>query len=125
VKLRVFKRGMEIKAPFHGKKNNTADATLIEIYADCVTGHQAKGHRFAFITHNVNDFSDTRVNNKNPHPDIQSYFTKIKSLYFTNIGEALRRVRPDLVSELMAELGEWEQPLLLQQKEIDHLRVLV
>jgi len=110
VKLRVFERGLQIKAPFNGKKNTTGDAIIIETYADCVNGPQSTGNRFAFVTHNVNDFSDTRVNNKNPHPDIASLFTKRKSLYFTNIGDALRKVRPDLVSELMAELGEWEQP---------------
>jgi hypothetical protein len=62
------------------------------------------------VTHNINDFSDTHVNNKIPHPDIASLFSQRKSLYFTNIGDGLRRVRPDLVSELMAELGEWERP---------------
>jgi hypothetical protein len=109
VKLRVFQRGLQIKAPFNGKKNSTGDAILIETYGECVNGPESSGHRFAFVTHNVNDFSDTHVNNKNPHPDIASLFSKRKSLYFTNIGDALRRVRPDLVSELMAELGEWEQ----------------
>ena len=109
VKLRVFERGLQIKAPFMGKKNNTGDAIIIETYADCVSGPDSAGHRFAFVTHNINDFSDTHVNNKNPHPDIALLFSKRKSLYFTNIGDALRKVRPDLVSELMAELGEWEQ----------------
>jgi len=111
VKLRVFERGLQIKAPFNSKENSTGDAILIETYADCISGPQSTGHRFAFVTHNVNDFSDTHVNNKNPHPDIASLFSKRKSLYFTNIGDALRKVRPDLVSELMAEFGEWEQPL--------------
>lgn len=122
VKLRVFERGLQIKAPFNGKKNSTGDAILIETYADCVIDPQSIGHRFSFITHNVNDFSDIRVNNKNPHPDIASLFSKRKSLYFTNIGEALRRVRPDLVSELLAELGEWEQPqrTLTELLEAEH-----
>jgi PIN domain len=111
VKVRVFERGLQIKAPFNGKKNSTGDAILIEIYADCVQSPQSIGQRFAFVTHNVNDFSDIKVNNKAPHPDIASCFSKRKSLYFTNIGDALRKVRPDLVSELMAELGQWEPPL--------------
>jgi hypothetical protein len=109
-KLRVFERALEVKAPFHAKRNCTGDAILIETYADCVSGPHSTGHRFAFVTHNVNDFSDSQVDKRNPHPDIASLFSKRKSLYFTNIGEALRRVRPDLVSELMAEPGEWEQP---------------
>jgi hypothetical protein len=110
VKLRVVERALQIKAPFHGKKNSTGDAILIETYADCVSGPQSTGHRFAFVTHNVNDFSDTGKDNRNPHPAIAYLFSKRKSLYFINIGEAMRKVRPDLVSELMAELGEWEQP---------------
>src|ERR1043165_36246 len=76
MKLRVFERGLRIKAPFNGKKNNTGDAIIIETYADCLGGATAAGHRFAFVTHNVNDFSDTHVNNKNPHPDIAPLFTK-------------------------------------------------
>ena len=111
MKLRVFERGLQIKAPFNGKKNSTGDAILIETYADCISGRESTGHLFAFVTHNVNDFSDTHVNKKNPHPDIAPLFSKRKSLYFTNIGDALRKVRPDLVSELMAELGEWDRSI--------------
>jgi len=124
-KLRVIDRALETKAPFHGKKNSTGDAILIETYADCISGPQSTGHRFAFVTHNVNDFSDTNVNNKNPHPDIASLFSKKKSLYFNNIGESLRRVRPDLVSALMAELGEWDQPLRTLTEIVDSIGELI
>ena len=109
-KLRVIDWALRIKAAFHGKRNSTGDAILIETYADCISGLQSTGHRFACVTHTIHRCRDTHVNNKNPHPDIASLFTKKESLYFNNIGEALRRVRPDLVSELMAELGEWDQP---------------
>ncbi len=68
----------------------------------------AKGDRFAFVTHNTKDFSATNTNNKLPHPDIAGYFSKIKSLYFTSLGEALRRVAPALVTDMMIE-EEWAQ----------------
>lgn len=108
-KLRVFEKGLQIKAPIYGKKNSIGDTILIETNADCISGRESTGHRFAFVTHNVNDFSDTHVNNKKPHHDLAPLFSKRKSLFFTNNVGALRRVRPDLVSELMAEIGESEQ----------------
>src|SRR5205823_4099163 len=47
----------------------------------------------------------------NPHSDLAGLFSKIKSLYFITLAEAVRRVRPALVSELMVEHEEWtEQP---------------
>ncbi|WP_152054209.1 PIN domain-containing protein [Tautonia marina] len=110
VKSRVIDRALQVKAPFHGKKNSTGDAVIIEIYGECVQGQESAGHRFAFVTNNHNDFSNTSVNNNEAHPDIAEFFSKRNSNYFINIGDALRMVRPDLVSELMAELGEWEQP---------------
>jgi hypothetical protein len=54
IMLRVARRALEKKAPFIREKN-MADAIIIEAFADCV---KAKGHQFAFVTDNVNDFSD-------------------------------------------------------------------
>jgi hypothetical protein len=68
------------------------------------------------VTHNTKDFSDPAGNNKTPHPDLAPLFSKIKSLYFITLGEAVKRVRPDLVSELMLEHEEWvEQARPLSQ----------
>jgi len=47
--------------------------------------------RFASVTHNIKDFSATNINGNLPHPGIAECFSKIASLYFTRIGEALRR----------------------------------
>jgi hypothetical protein len=35
-----------------------------------VADKNAKSVRFAFVTHNIKDFSATNVNNRLPHPDI-------------------------------------------------------
>ena len=92
--LRAARRALEKKAPFIREKN-MADAIIIEAFADCV---RAEGHKFAFVTDNVNDFSDRKVNDKNPHPDIASIFSKRKVRYFINLAEALQWISPDAVA---------------------------
>jgi hypothetical protein len=110
VKLRAAQRAIDGRAPFHRQRNSIHDAILIETYADFACAKRAPGIRFAFITHNTKDFSHVGVNNKLPHPDISACFSRVKSLYFTTLGEALRRVQPQLLSDLMFE-QEWiEQP---------------
>ena len=110
VKLRAAQRAIDKKAPFHGGKNSFNDAILIEIYADCVTDKKSAGIKFSFISHNTSDFSLPNGNNKLPHPDIEYLFTKIKSSYYIKLSEAVKKVRPELVSDLMLE-HEWiEEP---------------
>jgi hypothetical protein len=109
-KIRAAQRAIDKKAPFHLKKNSINDALLIEIYADCVQDKSLRKSRFAFITHNISDFSLPNGNNKLPHPDIASLFSKIKSLYFINLAEALYKFHPEFVNESMIE-EEWiEEP---------------
>jgi hypothetical protein len=110
VKLRAAQRGIEKKAPFHGGKNATADAIIIETYAACVRDKTAAGIRFAFVTHNKSDFSVVNGNQKLPHPDFANIFSRVKSLYFINLAEALRRVEPTLVSDVMLEQSWTQDP---------------
>ncbi len=107
VKLRAAQRGIERRAPFHRQRNGIDDAILIETYADFANAAVAGG-RLAFVTHNIKDFSQPGTNEKIPHADIAKLFSKTKSLYYINLAEALRRVEPALVSDLMVE-QEWEQ----------------
>ncbi|MDP6873478.1 MAG: PIN domain-containing protein, partial [Alphaproteobacteria bacterium] len=110
VKLRAAQRAIDGRAPFHRQRNSIHDAILIENYADFANAKRTAGIRFAFVTHNTKDFSHVGVNNKLPHPDIAAYFSRVKSLYFTTLGEALRRVQPELLSDLIIE-QEWvEEP---------------
>jgi hypothetical protein len=110
VTLRAAQRAIEKKAPFHRDKNAMADAILIETYAECVHDKAASSIRFAFVTHNKNDFSIENGNHKIPHPDFAGLFSRIKSLYFINLPEALRRVEPSLVTDIMFEHSWMQEP---------------
>ncbi len=115
IKLRATQRAIDGRAPFHRQKNSINDAILIETYAEVAADRSTKGVRYAFVTHNTRDFSATNVNNKLPHPDIEGYFSRIRSLYFTTLGETLRRVEPALLSEITIE-QEWvEEPRRLTE----------
>lgn len=107
VRLRALERGVAKKAPFHRNKNSAADAVLIEMYADLVANPE-KGARYAFVTHNTQDFSDTRTNNKLPHPDIAGCFSKIRSLYCISVADVMHRISKELVPsiQLWEEYGE-------------------
>lgn len=105
VKLRAVQRAIEKRAPFHRQKNSINDALLIEIYANCIND-SSTGIRFAFVTHNKNDFSLPNGNDKFPHPDFEMYFSRIKSRYHIRLAEAIHRISPDLVTDIMLD-NEW------------------
>ena len=108
VKVRAADRALHRKAPCHHEnKNSMADAVLIETYFDCVRSASGR-QRFAFVTHNKHDFSLTNGNQKLPHADLAASFSRIKSMYFINLAECLRRIDPMRVTHLMWE-QEWSQ----------------
>jgi hypothetical protein len=104
-KVRAAERALMKKAPFHRERNSMADALLIETYGELVAANEPRV-RFGFVTHNKKDFSRPNADDREPHPDLAAYFSKIKSRYFISLSEALRRVEPGLVSDLMLE-QEW------------------
>jgi len=109
VKIRAADRALNRKAPCHHEnKNSMADAMLIETYFECVRTMGGAGQRFAFVTHNKHDFSMVNGNQKLPHTDLASSFSKIKSMYFVNLAECLRRIDPMHVTHAMWE-QEWQQ----------------
>src|SRR5216684_2230647 len=109
-KLRAAQRAIDKRAPFHRDRNSMADALIIETYAECVNAKAASGTRFAFVTHNKSDFSMVNGNERLPNADIADYFSRIKSLYFINLAELLRRIEPSLVTEVMFELSWTQEP---------------
>jgi len=113
-KLRATDRAVAKQAPFHTHHNSMADALLMETYAEMVAVKHP-GVRFAFVTHNTKDFSHPTGDNRLPHPDFAVYFSKIKSRYFISLSEALRRVNPALVSDLMLEQEWTEEPRRLSE----------
>lgn len=107
IKIRASDRGIEKKAPFHRQRNGMNDAILIETYADMIRDATG-GQRFAFVTHNVKDFSDPTGNQTLPHPDLAHLFTGSRSRYFITLGEALRSIRPEQYVDLVIE-QEWPE----------------
>jgi hypothetical protein len=110
VKLYAAQRALDRKAPFHREKNAMADAILIETYTACLRDKAASGVRFAFVTHNKSDFSIGDGNHRTPHADFADLFSRVKSLYFINLPEALRRVEPSLVTDIMLEQSWTQEP---------------
>jgi PIN domain len=109
IKLRAAERGLSSRAPFHRQRNGISDSVIIETYAECMASERARGTRFAFVTHNTKDFSDPAGDTRRPHPHLRHLFSKIRSVYFINLAEALKRLRPVLVTELMLEFEGWDQ----------------
>jgi len=116
VKMRAAQRAIERKAPFHRQRNGIDDAILIETYADFIHAPKKNGgDRFAFVTHNTKDFSHPTASNRLPHPDLAACFSRIKSLYFITLGEALRRVDPARHADLMIEQEWLDEPRRLTE----------
>jgi hypothetical protein len=114
VKLRAAQRAIDKRAPFHRQRNGIDDAILIELYAAEIETKTAARSRFAFISHNTKDFSHPSATNKQPHP-VAAFFSRVKSLYFITLGEALRRIQPAQFANLMIE-QEWiEEPRRLKK----------
>jgi hypothetical protein len=101
-KLRALERGLKKQAPY-GRKNSTADAILIEAFADTVKGKGTTGHQFGFVTHNKNDFSQPEGDHRQPHPDFAGIFTKRKVRYFVTLKDALMTVDNSVVDDLEYE----------------------
>ncbi|HTE92197.1 MAG TPA: PIN domain-containing protein [Bradyrhizobium sp.] len=115
VKLRAAQRAIDKRAPFHRQRNGIDDALLIEVYADEIGVKPTAKQRFAFVTHNTKDFSHPTGNNKLPHPDMAAVFSRVKSLYFITLGEALRRANPAQFTDLMIEQEWHDEPRRLAE----------
>lgn len=113
--LRAADRALQQKAPFHRQRNSIHDAILIEMYAELVNEKATRGVRFGFVTHNTKDFSHPSSDNRLPHPDIASYFSRIRSLYLINLAEALMRIDPHLITDAMIEREWHEEPRSLAE----------
>ena len=113
-KIRAAERAFDRRGPCHNNKNSIADALLIETYFECVKAGKA-GDRFAFVTHNKSDFSLVGGNDKLPHADIASGFSKIKSMYFVNLGACLNRIEPSFVRDVLFENSFEEEPRSLSE----------
>ncbi len=100
MKLAAAERALQNKAPFHRQRNSIGDAILIEAYGEIQ--RRAVDH-YAFVTHNIKDFSNMGVNEQEPHLDIAKLFPKSRSRYFTKLGMALNAYRPIEFKDIMVE----------------------
>jgi hypothetical protein len=108
IKIRAADRALNQKAPCHRQnKNSIADALVIETFFEVESAGKS-GERFAFVTHNKNDFSAAIGNQKLPHADLAPGFSKIRSMYFISLAELLRRIDPSAVADLIFE-QTWQQ----------------
>ncbi len=115
VKLRAAERAIANRAPFHRQRNGIGDAILIETYAAAVEADRETDVRFAFVTHNTKDFSDTNVDNRKPHPDIAASFSPDRSTYSISLAETLNEVAPELLEDFRFELEWTEEPRRLSE----------
>jgi hypothetical protein len=102
VKLRAAQRAIDHKAPFHRKKNSMSDAILFETYVEYLQTHNKPGEKFAFVTHNKHDFSSPK-DERLPHPDFESIFSRSKSIYSIALGATLKKIEPNLVTQIMMD----------------------
>lgn len=109
VLMKAAQRAIDRRAPFHRQRNSIHDSILIEIYAEQIET-AAPRVRYAFVTHNTKDFSDPIGDDRSPHPDISELFTRIKSLYSITLADILRRIAPELISDIVID-KEWEPEL--------------
>lgn len=123
-KVKAADRALYRKAPFqHEGKNGMADAMIVETYFETVRSGKAR-ERFAFVTHNKNDFSLAGGNQKLPHLDLTGGFSKIKSMYFITLADCLRKVDDIYLDpEFIKALGYEFEPRNLSEM-VDAMDVL-
>jgi hypothetical protein len=125
IKLRAAERALASRAPFHRQRNGMGDAVIIETYAECLARKHARGTRFALVTHNTHDFSDPAGDTRRPHPHLAHLFSKIRSVYCINLAEALKRLRPAIVTGMMLEYEGWDQRPRALSEVLDAIDELV
>jgi hypothetical protein len=54
--IRVVRRVLQKRAPFHLNKNSAADALLVELYAEVIEGEATDEDQYGFVTSNHEDF---------------------------------------------------------------------
>lgn len=108
---RVVGRALEMRAPFHRRRNSVADALLVEMYASTVSAEVSDPtDRYCFVSANVKDFSQPDGDDRLPHPDLAALFASPRSRYFTSLAAALAAQFPDEFDELLDEFDISEEP---------------
>lgn len=115
IKVRAADRAIAKLAPFHRQRNGMDDAILIETYAEALAARQNASDTYAFITHNIHDFSAKGGDTRLPHPDLAAIFDGSTSRYVTNLAAFLSEFAEDLIAEIRFEREYSQQPRQLSE----------
>jgi len=112
IKARAADRAIAKIAPFHRQINGIGDAIIIETYIDALPTREDE-EVFAFVTHNVHDFSQKGADTRLPHPDLAALFDATHSRYSTNLGALLTDYVSDLIEDITfdREYSQRSRPL--------------
>lgn len=99
LKIQIFDLALSNKAPFHNKKNNIADASILFSAADFLKGKLGREDKSAiFVSNNFKDFTDSK--NKNDfHPDIKKLLDDTDINYRRALPDALE-LREEIISQI-------------------------
>ena len=114
IKARAADRAIAKIAPFHRQMNGIGDAIIIETYIDALADG-AENDSFAFVTHNIHDFSQKGADTRLPHPDLESIFDGVRSRYSTNLGALLKEFASDLIEESTFDREYSQEPRRLSE----------
>ncbi|MFG0408078.1 PIN domain-containing protein [Pseudomonas sp. FYR_11] len=114
IKVRAADRAISKIAPFHRQMNGIGDAIIIETYIDALSARE-EGDVFAFVTHNIHDFSQKGADTRVPHPDLASIFDGATSRYETNLSILLSEFASELVEETRFEREYSQDPRQLSE----------
>lgn len=104
IKLKIFDLSVGNKAPFHNKKNNVADASILLSAADFLKDKLKGIDKSAiFVSNNFEDFTDG--NNKNEfHPDISELLGHTEIKYERVLPAALK-----LSEKIILQIQEYDK----------------
>lgn len=114
IKARAADRAIAKVAPFHRQMNGIGDAIIIETYIDALATRE-DGDVFAFVTHNIHDFSQKGADTRLPHPDLSALFDGMHSRYSTNLSALLSEFASELIEETRFEREYSQDPRQLSE----------
>src|SRR5690606_14298906 len=96
----IYKKSGEFalqkKAPFK-TKNSFADALIIFSLLDYLK--KSKIENAIFVTYNTDDFCEKKEGKKLLHPDLTNEFENVKCKFYKIVGEALKTIKDDIISQ--------------------------
>jgi hypothetical protein len=114
-KLRAADRAIKKVAPFRRQRNGIDDAILIETYIDALAAREITDDVYAFVTHNIHDFSQRGGDTRLPHPDLAGLFDGTGSRYATSLGLLLGEYAEELMEEVRFDREYSQEPRKLSE----------